>query len=76
MLPSSLPFTREGGWGSGQEACVGAPGDATALATGNRAGSLTGDGAGNRGGAGGVARLGGNYRTGGGDLGTAEDGRA
>ncbi|KAJ7172737.1 phosphatidic acid phosphatase type 2/haloperoxidase [Mycena filopes] len=28
---SQLPFTREGGWGSDQEACVGAPGDATVL---------------------------------------------
>ncbi|KAJ7764500.1 hypothetical protein DFH07DRAFT_902879 [Mycena maculata] len=26
-----LPFTREGGWGWGQEACIGAPGDATVL---------------------------------------------
>ncbi|KAJ6513847.1 phosphatidic acid phosphatase type 2/haloperoxidase [Mycena vitilis] len=29
---TQLPFTREGGWGWGQEACVGAPGDATVLA--------------------------------------------
>ncbi|TFL06864.1 acid phosphatase/Vanadium-dependent haloperoxidase [Pterulicium gracile] len=29
--PSSLPFTREGGWGSGQEAYAGAPFDATSM---------------------------------------------
>lgn len=31
MLSHNLPVTREGGWGWGQEAVVGAPFDATAL---------------------------------------------
>ncbi|KAJ7349442.1 phosphatidic acid phosphatase type 2/haloperoxidase [Mycena albidolilacea] len=31
---TQMPFTREGGWGWGQEACVGAPGDATVLGVG------------------------------------------
>ncbi len=31
-----LPFTREGGWGFGGEAYVGAPGDATAIGSGGR----------------------------------------
>jgi len=33
---TQLPFTREGGWGWGQEAFVGAPGDATVLEAGAR----------------------------------------
>ncbi|KAF7338514.1 putative lipid phosphate phosphatase 3, chloroplastic [Mycena venus] len=32
---TQMPFTREGGWGWGQEACVGAPGDATVLGVGS-----------------------------------------
>jgi diacylglycerol diphosphate phosphatase/phosphatidate phosphatase len=31
MITTSLPFTREGGWGWGEEAFVGAPNDATSL---------------------------------------------
>ncbi|KAJ7694107.1 phosphatidic acid phosphatase type 2/haloperoxidase [Mycena rosella] len=31
---TQMPFTREGGWGWGQEACLGAPGDATVLGVG------------------------------------------
>jgi diacylglycerol diphosphate phosphatase / phosphatidate phosphatase len=32
VTSTSLPFTREGGWGwLGYDACLGAPGDATAL---------------------------------------------
>ncbi|KAF9264916.1 acid phosphatase/Vanadium-dependent haloperoxidase [Marasmius fiardii PR-910] len=34
---ADLPFTREGGWGWGQEAFVGAPGDATVLGSGGGA---------------------------------------
>lgn len=34
FMSVQLPFTREGGWGWGQESYVGAPGDATSLGTG------------------------------------------
>ncbi|ESK88402.1 lipid phosphate phosphatase 1 [Moniliophthora roreri MCA 2997] len=39
---ADLPFTREGGWGWGQEAFVGAPGDATVLGNGAGSGGLGG----------------------------------
>jgi len=57
-----LPFTREGGWASGEEAVVGAPGDAT---------TLTGGGMGGMGSMGGT---GGMRGVGGGVLGRAEAG--
>ncbi|KAL0071623.1 hypothetical protein AAF712_001480 [Marasmius tenuissimus] len=41
---ADLPFTREGGWGWGQEAFVGAPGDATALGSGGGGAGLAGAG--------------------------------
>ncbi|KAJ7063056.1 acid phosphatase/Vanadium-dependent haloperoxidase [Mycena amicta] len=42
---AQLPFTREGGWGSGAESSVGAPGDATALRLGSGAGGVQNSGA-------------------------------
>ncbi|KAJ7581014.1 phosphatidic acid phosphatase type 2/haloperoxidase [Mycena floridula] len=51
VTSTELPFTREGGWGWGQESFVGAPGDATALATGH--GMTGGAGMGMRNGLGG-----------------------
>jgi len=44
VAPTELPFTREGGWGWGQEAFVGAPGDASALASGQGLGQSAGMG--------------------------------
>ncbi|KAJ7109121.1 phosphatidic acid phosphatase type 2/haloperoxidase [Mycena epipterygia] len=46
---TQMPFTREGGWGwgAGQEACVGAPGDATVLARRGGGAGMAGVGAGN-----------------------------
>lgn len=60
LTSGSLPFTREGGWGWGQEAFVGAPGDATVLGRGT----------------GGVGSNGAINRSGGGILGRAEAGLA
>ncbi|TRM61831.1 phosphatidic acid phosphatase type 2/haloperoxidase [Schizophyllum amplum] len=65
---ASLPFTRDGGWGWGQEAFAGAPFDASAVAGAGGAGA--GLGAGN----GGLHGGGGAPHTGGGALGRAEAG--
>jgi len=43
---ATLPFTREGGWGAGQEASVGAPGDAAVLAGGSVGWGVATNGAG------------------------------
>ncbi|KAJ7285582.1 phosphatidic acid phosphatase type 2/haloperoxidase [Mycena rebaudengoi] len=64
---TDMPFTREGGWGWGQEAYVGAPGDASALGVG------VGHGGGNlmNGVGGGAGHSGGNLVNGVGARGTA-----
>lgn len=74
-LSADLPFTREGGWGHGQEAFVGAPGDATVLGAGaaSGAGITVGEMAmGSMGGTGGGGI--GIKPSGGGSSGQAEDG--